>query len=161
MVFAGRLGDQLGLRRVFLAGALLFIGSSAMAGAAQDMPWLITVRATQGIGAALMLPMTLPIVSAVFPERDRGGTLGVVAGASAFFAALGPVLGGLLTQYVDWRVVFLINVPLAALTVLLTLLYTLALRAEPGASRALDVPGLLVFAAGVGTLTLGLGQSQE
>jgi EmrB/QacA subfamily drug resistance transporter len=161
MVFAGRLGDQLGLRRIFLAGALLFIGSSAMAGAAQDMPWLITVRATQGVGAALMLPTTLAIVSAVFPERARGRALGVVAGASAFFAALGPVLGGLLTQYIDWRAVFLINVPLAAITVLLTLLYTPALRAEPGASRALDVPGLVTFAVGIGGLTLGLGQSQQ
>ncbi len=161
MVFAGRLGDQLGLRRVFLAGAILFIGSSALAGAAQDMPWLITVRATQGVGAALMLPTTLAIVSAVFPEQDRGRALGIVAGASAFFAALGPVLGGLLTQYIDWRAVFLINVPLAAVTIALTFLYTPALRAEPGTSQALDFPGLVAFAVGICGLTLGLGQSQQ
>jgi MFS family permease len=160
MVFAGRLGDQLGLRRVFLAGAVLFIGSSAMAGAAQDIPWLITVRATQGAGAALMLPTTLAIVSAVFPERDRGRALGIVAGASAFFAALGPVLGGLLTQYIDWRAVFLINVPLVAVTIALTLLYTPALRAEPGTGQTLDFPGFLTFAVGISGLTLGLGQSQ-
>jgi EmrB/QacA subfamily drug resistance transporter len=161
MVFAGRLGDQLGLRRVFLAGALLFIGSSALAGAAQDMIWLITVRATQGVGAALMLPTTLAIVSAVFPAQDRGRALGIVAGASAFFAALGPVLGGLLTQYIDWRAVFLINVPLAAVTIALTLLYTPALRAAPGTSQTLDVPGLLTFAVGIVGITLGLGQSQQ
>jgi EmrB/QacA subfamily drug resistance transporter len=161
MVFAGRLGDQLGLRRVFLTGAVLFIGSSALAGAAQDMPWLITVRATQGVGAALMLPTTLAIVSAVFPEQDRGRALGIVAGASAFFAALGPVLGGLLTQYIDWRAVFLINVPLAAVTIALTLLYTPPLRPEPGTSQALDFPGLLTFAVGISGLTLGLGQSQQ
>ena len=161
MVFAGRLGDQLGLRRVFLAGAVLFIGSSALAGAAQDMPWLITVRATQGVGAALMLPTTLAIVSAVFPEQDRGRALGIVAGASAFFAALGPVLGGLLTQYIDWRAVFLINVPLAAVTIALTLLYTPPLRPQPGTSHALDFPGLLTFAVGISGLTLGLGQSQQ
>ena len=161
MVFAGRLGDQLGLRRVFLAGALLFIGSSALAGAAQDMPWLITVRATQGIGAALMLPTTLAIVSAVFPAQDRGRALGIVAGASAFFAALGPVLGGLLTQYVDWRAVFLINVPLAAVTIALTLLYTPALRPTSGTRQVLDVPGLVTFAVGIVGLTLGLGQSQQ
>jgi EmrB/QacA subfamily drug resistance transporter len=161
MVFAGRLGDQLGLRRVFLAGALLFIGSSALAGAAQDMVWLITVRATQGVGAALMLPTTLAIVSAVFPQQDRGRALGIVAGASAFFAALGPVLGGLLTQYIDWRAVFLINVPLAAVTIALTLLYTPALRAEPGTSQSLDFPGLVTFAVGICGLTLGLGQSQQ
>jgi EmrB/QacA subfamily drug resistance transporter len=161
MVFAGRLGDQLGLRRVFLAGAVLFIGSSALAGAAQDMPWLITVRATQGAGAALMLPTTLAIVSAVFPEQDRGRALGIVAGASAFFAALGPVLGGLLTQYIDWRAVFLINVPLAAVTIALTLLYTPPLRPEPGTSQSLDFPGLFTFAVGIIGLTLGLGQSQQ
>lgn len=161
MVFAGRLGDQLGLRRIFLAGATLFIGSSAMAGAAQDMPWLITVRATQGVGAALMMPTTLAIVSAVFPERARGRALGLMAGASAFFAALGPVLGGLLTQYIDWRAVFLINVPLAALTVVLTLISTPALRPEPDVRREFDIPGLLTFAVGVGALTLGLGQSQD
>jgi MFS family permease len=78
MVFAGRLGDQLGLRRVFLAGALLFIVSSAMVGAAQNIPWLITVRATQEAGAALMLPTTLAIVSAIFPERDRRRDLGIM-----------------------------------------------------------------------------------
>ena len=78
MVFAGRLGDQLGLRRVFLAGALLFIVSSAMAGAAQNIPWLITVRATQEVGAALMLPTTLAIASAIFPERDRRRDLGIM-----------------------------------------------------------------------------------
>jgi len=162
MVFAGRLGDQLGLRRVFLAGALLFVLSSAMAGAAQDMPWLITVRATQGVGAALMLPTTLAIVSAVFAERDRGRALGIMAGASAFFAALGPVLGGLLTQYVDWRAVFLINVPLAAVTVGITLTNTPPLRPAPGARQArLDFPGLIAFAVGIGALTLGLGQSQQ
>ena len=162
MVFAGRLGDQLGLRRIFLAGALVFIVSSAMAGAAQNMPWLITVRATQGLGAALMLPTTLAIVSAVFPERDRGRALGIMAGASAFFAALGPVLGGLLTQYVDWRAVFLINVPLAAITVGFTVTNTPTLRPESGTRRPqLDFPGLIAFAVGIGALTLGLGQSQQ
>ena len=161
MIFGGRLGDQLGLRRVFLAGALLFIASSALAGAAQGMAWLITVRATQGVGAALMMPTTMAIVSAVFPEGDRGRALGLMAGASAFFAALGPVLGGLLTQYVDWRAVFLINVPLAAVTVLLALTSTPRLRPGPGARRGFDVPGLLTFAVGIGALTLGLGQSQQ
>ena len=108
-----------------------------------------------------MLPTTLAIVSAIFPQRDRGRALGIVAGASAFFAALGPVLGGLLTQYVDWRAVFLINVPLAAATILFTLLYTPPLRPGPGTRAALDFPGVAAFAVGVGGLTLGLGQSQQ
>ena len=161
MVFAGRLGDNLGLRRVFLTGALIFGCAAALAGAAQDMIWLIASSAIQGVGAALMLPTTLAIVSAVFPAEERGRALGIVAGAAAFFAALGPVLGGLLTQYVDWRAVLLINVPLAAITVALTFWFTPALRPEGGMRAALDVPGLVAFAVGIGALTLGLGQSQQ
>lgn len=161
MVFAGRLGDNLGLRRVFLAGALVFGCSSVLAGAAQNMIWLIAASATQGVGAALMLPTTLAIVSAVFSEQDRGRALGIVAGASAFFAALGPVLGGLLTQYVDWRAVLLINVPLAAITIVLTLWNTPPLRPAGGTPATLDFPGLVTFAVGIGALTLGLGQSQQ
>ena len=94
MVLGGRLGDLLGMRRVFLTGAVIFIVSTALAGAAQDIVWMIAVRATQGIGAALMMPTAMALVSAVFPDERRGSALGILAGASAFFAALGPVLGG-------------------------------------------------------------------
>ena len=93
MVLGGRLGDLLGMRRVFLAGAVIFLVSTALAGAAQDIVWMIAVRATQGIGAALMMPTAMALVSAVFPDERRGSALGILAGASAFFAALGPVLG--------------------------------------------------------------------
>jgi MFS family permease len=120
MVLGGRLGDLLGLRRVFLVGALFFTVATGAAGAAQDMPMLIAARAVQGAGAALMMPMAVAITSAVYPPERRGWALGILAGASAFFAALGPVLGGLLTS-IDWRLVFWINVPLAVVTVLLTL----------------------------------------
>jgi MFS family permease len=131
MVLGGRLGDQLGLRRVFLSGAVLFIASSALAGAAQDMAWLITMRATQGVGAALLMPTTMPIATATFPQEQRGRALGLMAGASAFFAALGPVLGGLLTEFIDWRAVLLVNVPLAAVTIGLTLGATPSLPPRP------------------------------
>ena len=113
MVLGGRLGDLLGMRRVFLTGAVIFLVSTALAGAAQDIVWMIAVRATQGIGAALMMPTAMALVSAVFPDERRGSALGILAGASAFFAALGPVLGRPLTS-IDWRLVFWINVPLAA-----------------------------------------------
>src|SRR5262245_4368160 len=104
MVLGGRLGDLLGMRRVFLVGAVIFLISTALAGGAQDIVWMITARATQGIGAALMMPTAMALVSAVFPDQRRGSALGILAGASAFFAALGPVLGGLLTS-IDWRLV--------------------------------------------------------
>jgi EmrB/QacA subfamily drug resistance transporter len=160
MVLGGRMGDIRGLRKVFLAGALVFIVSSTLAGLAQGIEWLIVVRATQGIGAALMMPTTIAIVSAVFPDAGRGRALGIMAGASAFFAALGPVLGGLLTQFIDWRAVFFINVPLAAITILLTLRSTPELPPKPGVDRRLDWPGVVVFAVAASALVLGLSEGQ-
>jgi EmrB/QacA subfamily drug resistance transporter len=161
MVLGGRLGDIRGLRKVFLFGAVLFIVSSTLAALAQSIEWLIVVRAAQGVGAALMMPNTIAIVSAVFPGETRGRARGMMAGASAFFAALGPVLGGLLTQFIDWRAVFFINVPLAGLTILLTLRSTPELAPKPGVDRRLDYPGIVIFAVSAGALVLGLGQGQS
>jgi EmrB/QacA subfamily drug resistance transporter len=160
MVFGGRLGDLLGLRRVFLIGAVIFTAATAAAGAAQDMPMLIAARAVQGGGAALMMPMAVAITSAVYPRERRGWALGILAGASAFFAALGPVLGGLLTS-IDWRLVFWINVPLAVVTVLLTLSATPAFRPSAGSRPKIDYPGTATFGLGIGALVLGLSQGQD
>jgi EmrB/QacA subfamily drug resistance transporter len=160
MVFGGRLGDLFGLRRTFLAGAVIFMAATAIAGAAQDMPMMIAARAVQGAGAALMMPTAIAITSAVYPEDKRGAALGVVAGASAFFAALGPVLGGLLTS-IDWRLVFLINVPLALTTVLMTLYATPALRLPDGERQRIDYLGTLTFGLGIAALVYGLSQVQD
>ena len=159
MVLGGRLGDLFGLKRVFLAGAVIFGVSTALAGFAQDMVWMIAARATQGIGAAMMMPTAVAIVAAVFPADRRGTALGILAGASAFFAALGPVLGGLLTS-IDWRLVLLINVPLAAVTVALTMTATPKLAAAAGASRSVDLPGVITFAIGIGAIVYGLSEGQ-
>jgi EmrB/QacA subfamily drug resistance transporter len=158
MVFGGRLGDLLGLRRIFLTGAVIFACATAAAGAAQDMPMMIAARAIQGTGAALMMPTAVAIVSAVYPGERRGTALGILAGASAFFAALGPVLGGLLTS-IEWRLVFMINVPLAIVTIVLTLWATPALRPH-GQARRIDYPGVLTFGFGIAALVFGLSQGQ-
>jgi MFS family permease len=105
MVLGGRLGDLFGLRRAFLTGAVVFGVATTFAGLAQSMPWMIGARVAQGCGAALMMPTSVAIVSTVFPTARRGTALGVLAGGSATFAALGPVLGGVLTS-IDWRLVF-------------------------------------------------------
>jgi EmrB/QacA subfamily drug resistance transporter len=156
MVLGGRLGDLLGLRRVFLGGAVLFACSTAVATGAQDMVMLIVARVTQGIGAALMMPTALAIVSASFPESRRGQALGVLAGASAFFAALGPVLGGVLTS-IDWRLVFLINVVLAVVAIVLTLRSTPDFRPAGDAPR-IDYAGTVLFAIGIASFVFGLSQ---
>ncbi len=160
MVLGGRLGDLLGLRRVFVAGAIVFALSTIAAGAAQDMPMLIAARAVQGTGAALMMPMAVAITSAVYPKERRGWALGILAGASAFFAALGPVLGGLLTS-IDWRLVFWINVPLAIATIALTLYATPDFRPAEGARPKIDYPGTITFGLGIAALVLGLSQGQD
>jgi EmrB/QacA subfamily drug resistance transporter len=160
MVLGGRLGDLFGLRRVFLTGGCVFMASTALAGSAQDLPWMIAARASQGCGAALMMPTAVAIVSSVFPVERRGAALGVLAGGSAFFAALGPVIGGLLTS-IDWRTVFWINVPLAAITIGLTARFTPPLRPEDGGDRqGLDLPGVALFALGTGSLLYGLSVVQ-
>ena len=158
MVLGGRLGDLVGLRRVFLIGSAIFCASTALAGAAQDMPWMIAMRATQGLGAALMMPTAVAITSAVWPAERRGFALGVLAGGSAFFAALGPVLGGLLTS-IDWRLVFFINVPLALALIAVTLSATPKLA--PGdQARRIDYAGSIVFGLAIIGLVFGVAQGQ-
>jgi EmrB/QacA subfamily drug resistance transporter len=157
MVFGGRLGDLFGLRRVFLWGAVIFAVSTAAMGAAQNFEWAIAARIVQGTGAALMMPTSIAIVSTVYPNERKGAALGILAGASAFFAALGPVLGGLLTS-VDWRLVFLVNVPLALTAIALTLRATPSLEPASDANRDLDLPGVVSFAAAMAALVFGLSQ---
>ncbi len=157
MVFGGRLGDLFGLRRIFIWGAVTFALATTAMGAAQSFEWAVAARVLQGVGAALMMPTALAIVSAVFPPEKKGQALGILAGAAAFFAALGPVLGGLLTS-VDWRLVFLVNVPLALLAIFLTLRWTPRLEPDSEASRDLDLPGVTSFAVMVGAVVFGLSQ---
>ena len=160
MVFGGRLGDLFGMRRVFLVGAVIFGLATTAMGLSQDLTWAIAARALQGAGAALMMPTALAIVSAVYPDEEKGTALGILAGASAFFAALGPVLGGALTS-IDWRLVFLVNVPLAAIAILITLRATPELEPDRDASRDLDLPGVVTFAVAVGALIFGLSEGPE
>ena len=159
MVLGGRLGDLFGLRRVFLTGAVLFAIATALASAAQSMVWIIAMRAAQGSAAALMMPTAVAITSAVWPRERRGYALGILAGGSSFFAALGPVVGGVLTA-VSWRLVFLINVPLALAAIALTLAGTPALPPDPDHRRRLDWAGTVVFAVAIVALIYGLSRGQ-
>lgn len=159
MVLGGRLGDIFGLKKIFLIGAAVFSVSSALAGLSQDLPWMIIARAVQGAGAALMMPTAVAIVSATYPKAERGRALGLLAGFAAFAAALGPVVGGGLAS-IDWRLVFLVNVPLAIATVMLTLRFTDTLGPAEDADRHLDLPGVVTFSIGIIGIVFGLGQGQ-
>jgi EmrB/QacA subfamily drug resistance transporter len=155
LLTGGRLADVLGRRRVLVIGLILFTCASLVAGLARTGSLLIAARAAQGAGAALIMPATLAILIAVFPDRRRGMALGVYAGAGAAALALGPLVGALVSEGLGWSWIFLLNVPLGLLGLLAA---TLALPEAPSAQpgRDLDVPGLAISAVGLLTLVFAL-----
>jgi EmrB/QacA subfamily drug resistance transporter len=155
LITGGRLGDIYGRRRVFLAGVVLFAASSAFIGFAQSEAWLIGGRVVQGLGAALMLPATLSIITNTFPPQERGKALGMWAGVSALALAIGPVVGGYLVEYVSWQSIFFLNLPVAAGALAITLFATQESRDETVLPR-LDLAGIATITIGLGALTLAL-----
>jgi EmrB/QacA subfamily drug resistance transporter len=151
----GRLGDIFGRRRMFLSGVVIFALSSATAGFAADETSLVISRVVQGVGAALMMPGTLSIITDAFPAHERGKAMGTWAGVSALALAIGPVLGGFLTEHVSWRAIFYINIPVAIGAVLAT---TFAVRESRDTSvgRDVDYAGVAVLTAGLTALVLAL-----
>ncbi|MEY2543381.1 MAG: hypothetical protein QOE81_842, partial [Verrucomicrobiota bacterium] len=117
----GSLGDHYGRRRIFLIGVAIFASASAACGFAADIGQLIAARALQGLGAALLVPGSLAIISGSFSEKERGRAIGTWSGFSAITAGIGPVIGGWLIEHVSWRAVFFINLPLALLVILISL----------------------------------------
>ena len=139
MVTGGRLGDIFGRRTLFLFGVVVFGCSSLAIGFSPSDAWLVGFRAVQGIGAAFMMPATLSIITQAFPPEQRGTAIGTWAGVSAMALAIGPVLGGFLTQDVNWRAIFFINPPIAIITVAVTLFAARNSRDET-VSRSVDLP---------------------
>ena len=155
MLTGGRLADLYGRRLIFDIGLVVFTVSSLLCGLAPDAATLIAARAFQGAGAALMMPATLSIISAAFAPEERGTAIGIWAGVSGSALAIGPLLGGLLTEHVGWSWVFFVNVPVGA--VALAASFVLIVESRSGASgRRLDLPGLLTSAAGLLALVYAL-----
>jgi len=155
LVTGGRLGDIFGRRRMFLFGVVVFALSSAAIGFAPDQQWLVGGRAVQGVGAAFMMPGTLSIISNAFPPEERGKAIGTWAGVSALALALGPVVGGALTEYVSWRAIFFLNLPVAVGAVAVTLFAARESRDETTEHRV-DVPGIALLSLGLTSLVLAL-----
>ena len=151
----GRLGDIFGRRRMFLIGVVIFALSSATAGLAPDETSLVISRVVQGVGAALMMPGTLSIITDAFPAHERGKAMGTWAGVSALALAVGPVLGGFLTEHVSWRAIFYINIPVAIGAVIATLFAVRESR-DTSVGREVDYAGVAVLTVGLTALVLAL-----
>jgi len=159
VVTAGRLGDMFGRKRVFLAGMLLFAVGSVVSGAAGDQSALILGRILQGAGAAPMLSLSLALVCNVFPATEQPRALGIWAAVSAIALAIGPLAGGLLIE-VEWRVIFWMNLPVAAIGVAITLAAAPE-STDPGAGRRIDWSGLAALSLGLTAVVLALVQSRQ
>ena len=159
LLVGGSLGDHYGRRRGFLIGIALFAFASAWCGFAANIGQLIAARAAQGLGAALLVPGSLAIISSSFPESERGRAIGTWSGFSAITAAIGPVIGGWLIEHLSWRAVFFINIPLALLVIVISL------RRVPESSDkesvGLDWWGAIFGALGLGALVYGLIESSR
>jgi EmrB/QacA subfamily drug resistance transporter len=155
LVTGGRLGDIFGRRRMFLFGVVVFALSSASIGLSPNESWLVAGRALQGIGAAFMMPATLSIITVTFPPEERGKAIGTWAGVSALALAIGPVVGGALAEYVSWRAIFFLNLPVAIGAVAVTLFATHESRDESH-EHSIDWPGIAALSIGLSALVLAL-----
>ena len=155
MLIGGKLADAYGRRLIFVVGIVVFTAASLWCGLADSGNMLIVARVVQGIGAALMNPATLSIITATFPPRQRGMAIGIWVGVSAMALAIGPLVGGILTQQINWSWIFFINVPVGIAGIIVARFAIDESRDESEEQR-LDLPGLISSGVGLFALTYGL-----
>jgi EmrB/QacA subfamily drug resistance transporter len=160
MLSGGKLADHYGRRLIFVIGLTIFTLASLACGLAGSGEVLIAARVVQGAGAALMNPSTLSIVSATFPPEQRGMAIGIWAGVSALALAIGPLVGGLLTEHLHWSWIFFVNVPVGVLAVAASFLVIEESR-DMSEEQRLDLPGQLAAGLGLFGLTYGLIESNN
>jgi len=155
MLTGGKLADLFGRRLVFVSGLVVFTLSSVACGLAASGDVLIAARAVQGVGAALMNPATLSIITATFPPRQRGMAMGIWVGVSAMALALGPITGGLIAEYAHWSWIFFINVPIGALAIVVARI-AIDESKDTSVEQRLDLPGLVTSGGALLALTYAL-----
>jgi EmrB/QacA subfamily drug resistance transporter len=160
LLTAGRLADLFGRRLIFVVGLVVFIGSSIACGVADDIAVLIAFRGVQGVGAALLAPTSLSIITATFPPQERGMAIGIWSGLVGFGVALGPLLGGLLAENVDWRWIFYINIPVGIAAFVGAFVWVRESR-DPSLHRRLDLAGVVTSGGALFALTFGLLKANE
>src|ERR1044072_3287339 len=160
IVTGGRLADMFGRRRAFFVGTAIFASMSALGGAAQSEAWLIASRVAMGIGGALMWPAILGMTYALLPKAKAGLAGGIILGAAGLGNAVGPLIGGVLTDALSWRWIFFLNVPISAFAVLVP--YYLVKVKEPGVDQQrIDEPGIATISIGLVSLLVALDQVDQ
>ena len=159
-ITAGGLGDRFGRKKWFMIGIVIFTATSFTAAFVNSIEALIIMRALQGVGAALIMPLSLSLISAAFPPEERGKALGIWSAISVSGVALGPVIGGAIVEYFTWHWIFLINVPIGILALLVTQSVVRESRDTSG-EVATDIPGTVLITGAIASLTWALIQAGE
>jgi EmrB/QacA subfamily drug resistance transporter len=160
IVTGGRLADMFGRKRAFFVGTAIFASMSALGGAAQTETWLIATRVVMGVGGALMWPAILGMTFELLPSEKAGLAGGIILGAAGLGNAIGPLIGGVLTDALSWRWIFFLNVPIAAFAVLVT--HFLVHVKEPEArEQRIDYPGIATISIGLVSLLVALDQVDD
>jgi EmrB/QacA subfamily drug resistance transporter len=159
VITAGRLGDLIGPRIMFMGGIAVFTAASAACGLAPSPGWLIGFRAVQGLGAAMLIPQTLTIIINTFPPDRRGAAFGVWGAVAGVATIAGPTLGGLLVTAFDWRWIFFVNLPIGVIVLVVTPLIIPDVR--PGRRHRIDIPGVLLVSAALLAICYGLVEGQK
>jgi EmrB/QacA subfamily drug resistance transporter len=160
MITGGKLADLYGRRRLFLVGLAVFTASSLACGLAPSDHYLIAARAVQGAGSALMNPATLSIITATFPPKQRGQAIGIWAGVSALALAIGPLVGGIIVQNLNWNWIFFVNVPIGVLGLIVSPLVIRESR-DTSHEQSIDIPGLATSGLGLFALSYGLIEGNQ
>jgi EmrB/QacA subfamily drug resistance transporter len=160
LLVGGAMGDLFGRRRIYAVGLVIFAAASMACGLATGVVPLVVARALQGVGAALLVPGSLAIIGAAFPESERGRAIGTWSGFSALATAIGPVLGGWLIDHLSWRWAFFVNPPIAVL-VLVILFRRVPESRDPEATGGLDVTGAALATLGLGGIVFGIIESSH
>jgi EmrB/QacA subfamily drug resistance transporter len=155
LITGGKLADLFGRRRIFIVGLVIFTASSLACGLASSAGFLIGARAVQGVGAALMNPATLSIITATFPPKQRGQAIGIWAGVSALALALGPLVGGLIVDNIGWNWIFFVNIPVGIVAIVVSRLVIRESR-DTSHEQSVDFPGLLTSAGALFALSYAL-----
>jgi EmrB/QacA subfamily drug resistance transporter len=155
LITGGKLGDLYGRKLIFIVGIGIFTASSLACGLAPNAGFLIGARMVQGVGAALMNPASLSIITATFPPRERGQAIGIWAGVSAMALAIGPLIGGVIVSNLNWNWIFFINVPVGIVGIVVSW-FVITESRDMSREQSIDIPGLITSSLGLFALTYAL-----